>query len=158
MRPWSHFGQCAGTVLLLLAAPTAARAQAGGATLPPTVRVSMEEAVRLALEHNRSLRAQRLSVDLSKADEITAGLKPNVVFTATNENFPVFSPGQITWDNIKNNQNFVESFGYLFERGGKRNNRQLVAADTTTVAARTVADAERQVVFQTRQAFINVLL
>src|SRR5581483_2342188 len=53
---------------------------------------------------------------------------------------------------------YTESLSYLFERGGKRANRQLVAADTTMVTAHTVADTERQVVFDTRQAFINVLL
>ena len=38
-----------------------------------------------------------------------------------------------TWDNFANNQNFVESVSYLFERGGKREKRTLVAQDTTDV-------------------------
>jgi len=118
----------------------------------------MADAVQLALEHNHQLRAQRLNVDLSKADEITAALKPNPVLTSTNENFPVFSPSQMTWDNFANNQNFVQSVTYLFERGGKRKNRTLVAQDTTTVAAHGAVDAERQLAFDTRQSFINVLL
>ena len=101
---------------------------------------------------------QRLNVDISKADEITAALKPNPVVTSTNASFPVFSPSQLTWDNIANNQSFVESLSYLFERGGKREKRTLVAQDTTSVAARTATDSERQLIFQTRQAFINVLL
>ena len=119
----------------------------------------MDDAVRLALEHNHQLRAQRLNVDLSKADEITAALKPNPVLTSTNENFPLFSPGDLfSRDNFANNQNFVESLSYLFERGGKREKRTQVARDTTEVAAKSAADAERQLAFQTEQAFINVLL
>ena len=119
----------------------------------------MADAVRLALERNHQLRAQRLNVDLSKADEITAALKPNPVLTSTNENFPVFSPSDLfSRDNFVNNQNFVESVSYLFERGGKREKRTQVARDTTSVAAQTAADAERQLAFQTEQAFINVLL
>jgi outer membrane protein, heavy metal efflux system len=47
---------------------------------------------------------------------------------------------------------------YLFERGGKREKRTQVARDTTTVASQTATDAERQLTFQTEQAFINVLL
>jgi outer membrane protein, heavy metal efflux system len=156
MRASSLIGHRLGVVLLVLGLPAAALAQ--GAGVAPLSSVSMDDAVRLALEHNRSLTAQRLSVDLSKADEITAGLKPNPVFTSTNENFPVFSPGQLTWDNLKNNQNYVESFSYLIERGGKRNNRMLVAADTTSVTTHMVADAERQLTFQTRQAVVSVLL
>jgi cobalt-zinc-cadmium efflux system outer membrane protein len=118
----------------------------------------MADAVRLALVRNHQLRAQRLNVDLSKADEITAGLKPNPNFLSTNELFPVFTPSQLTWDNFVNNQNFVQSVTYLFERGGKREKRTEVARDTTSVAAATAVDAERQLAFQTQQAFINVLL
>jgi cobalt-zinc-cadmium efflux system outer membrane protein len=119
----------------------------------------MADAVRLALEHNHQLRAKRLDVDLARTDEITAGLKPNPVLTSTNENFPVFAPSQLfSADNLVNNQNYVESFSYLFERGGKRENRLQVSKDTTSIAAQTTRDAERQLEFQTRQAFINVLL
>ena len=107
---------------------------------------------------NHQLRAQRLNVDMSKADEITAALKPNPNFLSTNELFPVFTPSQLTRDNFVNNQNFVQSVTYLFERGGKREKRTEVARDTTSVAAATAVDAERQLAFQTEQAFINVLL
>src|SRR5262249_48388945 len=113
----------------LTVVPSSASAQAArsvqpqGSTAAASGHISMADAVQLALEHNRQLRAGRLNVDIAKADQITAGLKPNPVFTSTNENFPVFSPKQLTFDNMANNQNYVESFSYLFERGGKRNNR-----------------------------------
>ena len=120
----------------------------------------MADAVRLALEHNHQLRAQRLNVDISKADEITAALKPNPVLTSTNENFPVFSPSQLfSWDNFVNNQNFVESLSYLFERGGKREKRTLVAQDTTErrgAGPRPTPSGSWR--FRREQAFINVLL
>jgi cobalt-zinc-cadmium efflux system outer membrane protein len=145
--------------LLALGAPAAAVAQpVPGAQASQGPHITMADAVRLALSHNHQIVAERLNIDMSKADEITAHLKPNPVFTSTNENFPVFTPSQLTWDNLANNQNFVESLGYLFERGGKRNNRTLVAKDTTTVTTNTTTDAERQLTFQTTQAFINVLL
>jgi cobalt-zinc-cadmium efflux system outer membrane protein len=156
MRAWFLVGPRLGAGLLAIALPATAAAQAPAA---PLARVSMADAVRLALEHNHALRAQRLNVDISKADEVTAALKPNPVFTSTNENFPIFAPSDLfSWDNFANNQNFVESFAYLFERGGKRAKRTLVAQDTTTVTTRTTADAERQLVFQTQQGFIGVLL
>ena len=119
----------------------------------------MADAVRLALERNHQLRAQRLNVDLSKADEITAALKPNPIFLSTNELFPVFTPSQLTWDNFANNQNFVESVTYLFERGGKREKRTQVARDTTERRGRrrrrTPSGSSRS---RREQAFINVLL
>lgn len=152
MRAWSLVGRRVGAVLVWLAVPATAAAQT------PAARLSMPDAVRLALEHNHQLASQRLNVDVSKADEITAALKPNPVFTSVNENFPVFSPSQLTLNNVANNQNYVESLSYLFERGGKREKRTLVARDTTEVVAKTTVDAERQLTFQTQQAFINVLL
>jgi cobalt-zinc-cadmium efflux system outer membrane protein len=155
MRAWSFVGRRAGAVLVWLAVPAAVAAQTPA---PSAARVSMADAVRMALRQNHQLASQRLNVDISKADEITAALKPNPVFSSVNENFPVFSPSQLTLGNFANNQNFVESLSYLFERGGKREKRTLVARDTTEVAVHTAGDSERQVIFQTEQAFINVLL
>ena len=155
MRAWSLVGRRVGAMLLWLAVPATAAAQTPAA---PAARVSMADAVRLALEHNHQLASQRLNVDISRADEITAALKPNPVFSSVNSSFPVFSPSQLTLDNAAHNQNYVESLSYLFERGGKREKRTLVARDTTDVVAKTAVDAERQLIFQTQQAFINVLL
>src|SRR6476646_340204 len=92
-----------------IAGPLGAQSAVPTSVPTPASRVSMTEAVRLALERNHELRAQRLNVDMSKADEITAALKSYLVFTSTNENFPVFTPSQMTWDNFFNNQNFVQS-------------------------------------------------
>jgi cobalt-zinc-cadmium efflux system outer membrane protein len=155
MRAWSLVGRRVGAMLLWLAVPATAAAQTPAA---PAARVSMADAVRMALEHNHQLASQRLNVDISRADEITAALKPNPVFSSVNSSFPVFSPSQLTLDNAAHNQNYVESLSYLFERGGKREKRTLVARDTTDVVAKTAVDAERQLIFQTQQAFINVLL
>jgi len=156
MRAWSLAARGAGAVLLSLAAAAAAGAQTAAGP-PATGALTMAEAVRLALQHNHQIKAQRLNVDASKADEATAALKPNPVFSSVNENFPVFSPSQLTWDNIANNQNYVESLSYTFERGGKRRKRTTVAEDTTDVTSKTVMDAERQLTHQTAQDFINVL-
>ena len=161
MRAWSFLRHCAGAVVIAIVAPAVAAGQAVPAAEPaPTVssRIAMADAVRLALVRNHQLRAQRLNVDMSKADEITAALKPNPNFLSTNELFPVFNPSLLTRDFFVNNQNFVQSVTYLFERGGKREKRTEVARDTTSVAASTAVDAERQLAFQTEQAFINVLL
>ena len=158
MRAWSCIRRCVGAVVIAAAVPFPVAAQVPVPTPVPSSRISMGDAVRLALERNHQLRAQRLNVDLAKADEITAALKPNPNFVSTNELFPVFNPSQLTWDNFVNNQNFVQSVTYLFERGGKREKRTQVAQDTTDVASKTATDAGRQLAFQTEQAFIGVLL
>jgi cobalt-zinc-cadmium efflux system outer membrane protein len=143
-------------LLLPLLALESALAQAppgGGASI-----VSMEQAVSLAMERNQTLRAQRLNIDQAKAGQITAALKPNPVYTMTNEDFPVFSPSDLTFSNLRDNQEFLQSLSLTYERGGKRENRIKVAQDTTAVTSETVADAERQLRFQVAQAFVGVLL
>jgi len=118
----------------------------------------MADAVRLALERNRALRAQRLAVDESKADEITAALKPNLNASFGAAGLSVFSPRQFTFGTVDNNVAYNVALGYTFERGGKREQRISVARDATDMTAKGVMDAERQLRFQTEQAFINVLL
>jgi cobalt-zinc-cadmium efflux system outer membrane protein len=121
-------------------------------------RLTMDDAVRLALDRNQALRAQRLAVDISKADEITANLKPNPTFSFNGSGLPVFSPSQLTFSTFADTVTYSAGLNYIFERGGKREKRTIVAGDATDVAAKTVLDEERQLRFRTGQAFINVLL
>jgi cobalt-zinc-cadmium efflux system outer membrane protein len=116
--------------------------------------ISMEDAVRIALQYNQALRAQRLNIDQSKAGEITASLKPNPVLGNLVDTIPIFSPQTIRLQT----QIYEETLSYTVERGGKREKRVTVAKDNTDIAAKTVTDNERQLRFQVVQAFINVLL
>ncbi len=101
MYAWSALGRCVAAAMMVVAIPASVGAQAvpppaapraTQPTSPALARVTMDDAVRLARERNHQLLATRLNVDISRADEITAGLKPNPVLTSTNENFPVFNP------------------------------------------------------------------
>jgi len=120
---------------------------------PPRL-ISMEDALRIALNYNQGLRAQRLNIDQNRAEEITAALKPNPTFSSLVDTIPLFSPQTIRF----NTQIYSESLAYTYERGGKREKRLSVAKDSTDVTAKTVTDNERQLRFQVVQAFINVLL
>ena len=137
-----------------LAAP---HVRAQGATSPVT-RVSMNDAVRLTLERNQTLRGQRLTIDESKADETTAALKPNLGFEFDTTGYTLFSPRQINPNFLRNDVSYNTSLSYTFERGGKRQKRTTVAEDTTEVTRRNVIDLERQLRFQAEQAFVNALL
>ncbi|MES1258324.1 MAG: TolC family protein [Acidobacteriota bacterium] len=129
--------------------------QRGAGQTPATPRlITKEEAVRLALVYNQSLRANRLNIDQSKAQEVTALLKPNPTFTTVADGFPVFSPSSIRF----NSQVYSESLSYTVERGGKREKRGAVARDATEAADQTVTDNERTLRFQVVQAYIGVLL
>jgi len=142
-------------LVIVLTFPVAAWPQASP---PAPTRLSMDEAIQLALNRNQAMRAQRLAIDASKADQITAGLKPNPGVSFSVDGFPVFSPRQINWDFLGNAVSYSSSLSYTFERGGKRKNRVTVAEDTTHVTTKTVLDAERQLRFQAAGAFVDLLL
>ena len=135
--------------------PSAAVAQTLAA---PIARVSLDDAIRLALARNQALHAQRLEVDASRADEITAALKPNPAVSVDVDGLTPFSPRQMTWDFLENSVSYGGSVSYLFERGGTRRNRVTAARAATDVTAKNVQEAERQLRFQTAQAFIDALL
>jgi outer membrane protein, heavy metal efflux system len=116
--------------------------------------ISKEDAIRIALAYNQSLRAQRLNVDESKAEEITALLKPNPTLTSLIDTIPIFTPSIIRF----NTQIYSESLSYTVERGNKRIKRGVVAKDNTEAAGQTVGDNERTLRFQVVQLFINVQL
>jgi outer membrane protein, heavy metal efflux system len=155
----STFGRGCGASLISAALCSTAGAQAPPPSAAPAVaRVTMEDAVRLTLEHNQNLRAQRLTIDESKADEITAGLKPNPSLTFGADGFTPFSPRRINWDFLQNAASYSSALSYTFERGGKRAKRISVAQLTTDVTAKNVLDLERQLRFQAEQGFVSALL
>jgi cobalt-zinc-cadmium efflux system outer membrane protein len=151
MYRFTRFGVAA---MVTLVAASPARAQ----TTPPVTRLSLAEAVNMAVARNQALQAQRAAVEAARADEITAGLKPNLSVSFNADGFTPFSPRQINWDFLKNDTSYSTSASYLFERGGKRQNRIAVAKSATDVAEKAALDAERNLRFQTAQAFIDVLL
>jgi cobalt-zinc-cadmium efflux system outer membrane protein len=156
--PFARFARHLALIVSALGAGVPAMAQPAAGAATPVSRLSAADAVTLALAHNHAMRAQRFDIDQARADETTAGLKPNLTFYSDNEGFPVFNPSQASWENFVNNQSFAQGVSYLFERGGKRKQRLAVALDTTDVVGKTVTDAERQLRLSVMQAFIDVLL
>jgi outer membrane protein, heavy metal efflux system len=135
-------------------APVAQAAQASTAS----ARITLDDALRLALQHNHALLAMRTTILQSQANEITANLRPNPVLSWDAQFLPIFQPSQFSADYIDNSAQFDAGIGYLFERGKKRQHRLRAAVDSTTVVRSQVSDSERQLAFNVAQQFINVLL
>src|SRR5215467_5131157 len=159
MRGVLSHGRRAVIAAVVAAMPMCARAQTVQ-PLPgqPLTRLSMDDAMRLALARNQALQAQRFTIEQAKADETTADLKPNINVSFGIAGFTPFTPSTINSDFFANGASYSAGVSMLFERGGKRGNRLAFAQATTDVTTRTVTDAERQLRFQTAQAFIGVLL
>jgi len=123
-----------------------------------TTRISLDEAIDLALAHNHAIKANRTLILQNQAQEITANLRPNPTLGLDTQFVPFFSPQYFSGDNLNQVQQFDVGIGYLFERGHKRQRRLQAARDQTAVTRAQVADAERTLAFNVGQQFVNVLL
>src|SRR6202142_4455654 len=130
---------------------------ATGAAQNPT-RISLEQAIDLALAHNHSIQATRTLILQNQAQEITANLRPNPTLGADAQFIPLFTPNDFSADEVNESQQFDIGLGYLFERGHKRQRRLQAAKDKTSVTRAQVADAERTLTFSVGQQFVSVLL
>ncbi|MHB8411316.1 MAG: TolC family protein [Candidatus Acidiferrales bacterium] len=122
------------------------------------IRITLDQAIHLALAHNHALLAARTVISQSQAEEITANLRPNPTLTVDGLFIPIFSPSQLTKLNIDTASEFDAGLSYLFERGKKRQHRLKAAQDQTAVTKSTVADNERTLTFDVATQFTNVLL
>ncbi len=121
-------------------------------------RITLDQAIDLALAHNHSLKATRTLILQNQAQEITANLRPNPTLGVDSQFIPLFSPQDFSVDNLNVTQQFDIGISYLFERGRKRQRRLQAARDTTAVTRAQVADAERTLAFNVGQQFVSVLL
>ena len=137
-------------------APTPPPARAAAPN--PTERVTLEDAIRLALEHNHALEAMRKTILQSQAQETTANLRPNPVLSWDAQFLPIFEPSKFNADYIDSQAQFDLGVGYLFERGKKRQHRLQAAKDVTAQTRWQVSDSERQLTFNVAQQFISALL
>lgn len=124
------------------------------------VRITLDQAIDMALKHNHTLQAARTQIQQSQAAEITANLRPNPNLFTDWEYLPVFSrpQGQSVGDYLQANTEGDLGLSYLIERGNKRARRLDAARSATAVTRSQVADNERGVVFQVGSLFVNAQL
>jgi cobalt-zinc-cadmium efflux system outer membrane protein len=104
---------------------------------------------------NPTLRASKIGIDESRAQEITAYLRPNPDFTLATDGTQLV-PNQGAWHVFEGTQ-FLTSLSYLHERQGKRELRRDSAQKGTDVAVSQLADQERTLLFTLRNAFVQTL-
>jgi cobalt-zinc-cadmium efflux system outer membrane protein len=125
---------------------------------PARTRLTLDDAIRLALQYDHALKATRTTILQNQAQEVTANLRPNPTISWDSQFFPLFNPSQFNSDYIANQAQFDLGIGYLFERGKKRQHRFQAAKDQTAVTRTQVTDSERQLTFNVSEQFIAVLL
>ncbi len=138
----------------------------GQATSGP-VRITLDEAIQMALQHNHNIIAARTAIEQSIDMEVTANLRPNPTLFVDWEYLPLGSPakqnpdvynGVALHDYLHNNTEADIGLSYLIERGHKRQARYQAAKDITAQTRSLVADNERGLTYQVSSFFINVQL
>jgi cobalt-zinc-cadmium efflux system outer membrane protein len=103
---------------------------------------------------NPSMLAARVGVQESRAQEITAYLRPNPDLTFSLDQINPFTPNP--YQPFANALPFVGG-SYLIERRHKRSLRLESAKEATAIASSQLADQERNLLFDLRNAFVQVL-
>jgi len=113
-------------------------------------------------QNNPTLRAAQIGIDESRAQEITAYLRPNPDLTGVFDQMNLFS----TQPPPNGGPNIYAPFAYAFpsaaisylhERQHKRELRQQSAQEGTAITISQYADQERNLLFNLRAAFVQTL-
>ena len=116
--------------------------------------LTWDEAKRELEAANPTLRATKIGIQEARAQEITAYLRPNPELTLSADQFNPFTrnPYRPFADTLP-----LISGAYLIERGHKRELRRESAREGTAVAVSQLADQKRNLIFDLRSAFVQVL-
>jgi cobalt-zinc-cadmium efflux system outer membrane protein len=104
---------------------------------------------------NPTLRAGQIGIDESRAEEVTAYLRPNPSLALLADQIDPFNggPPHSTFGFLLNSA----TVSYLHERQHKRELRQESAQKATGIAVSSQADLERNLIFALRSAFVQTL-
>ena len=105
--------------------------------------------------NNPNLTAGRVGVEQSRAQEITAFLRPNPDLTFTTDGTQI-SRFEGVWRPFAGTQ-VSPGINYLHEREHKRELRRDSAQGATAIASSTLDDQERTLLFTLRSAFVGIL-
>jgi cobalt-zinc-cadmium efflux system outer membrane protein len=105
--------------------------------------------------NNPALLADRLSIDESKAQEISAYLRPNPQFTVTLDGTQI-APYKGVWQPFAGTSE-TPGLSYLHERRHKRELRLESAQKETLITEFSHADLDRTLLFTLRSAFVSTL-
>ena len=105
-------------------------------------------------QNNPSLLAGALTIEENRANEVTAGLRPNPDIGFTADQFHLFNPNPLR---PFQNAQFTPTIQELFERKHKRQLRVASARLITQASTTDQLDLERTLVYQLRDAFNRVL-
>lgn len=162
--------QAAG-MLLFIALFSSGSSQVHAQTATPVtgpLKITLEDAIRLANAHNHALLAAETTILQSQALEVQANLRPNPTFftdweylplgSPSSQNSRLYPPGEPLGQYLHDNTEADLGLSYLIERGKKRQHRLQAAEDVTAQTRSLVADNGRTLTFNVAAQFFAVQL
>lgn len=123
---------------------------------PAPQPIAIDQAIREALDRNLNLIAERYSLPIADARMVTARLRPNPVVSIGGDHLDFLGTGFNDTNGAGPSEYSIRT-DFLFERGGKRQQRMAVAEAGRSVAQLQVLNAVREVVFNVQRSFVDVL-
>jgi outer membrane protein, heavy metal efflux system len=132
------------------------------AILPGQTPLTWQQVKDRFAASNPTLKAAQQNIDEARASEITSFLRPNPTLTITGDQIAPFAVANSPSTGTPGYRPFAyalpfASIGYLHERDHKRELRLASARKSTDIAADTFSDQERTLLFNLRNAFVQVL-
>ncbi len=117
--------------------------------------LTLDDAIRLAIERNPSVKAARDEVEMLEGDAVTAAKRLNPAVTFSTESYPYFrsNPGPFF-----SNQEMTARFDYEIETKGRRRLRTDTAYRAVEARQSVYADRVRQLRLEVQRAFYQVVL
>jgi outer membrane protein, heavy metal efflux system len=116
--------------------------------------VTLDQAIKEAVDKNLNLLAERYNVSIADARILQAGLRPNPVLTYGQDYQNVFGTG-LTAQNSGGPPEFNTRVDFTFERGGKRERRLELAQAQKSVAELSLLNTIRQLLLDVENAYVD---
>ena len=115
--------------------------------------LTLDRVIDRFLQRNLSIEAARYQVDVARAEQIAARIRPNPGFTFSAENLKL--SGDTPYNRL---YEVSTTYAQTFELGGKRRLRREVADLIVSVADAKLADVLRQRMFDVKRAYYEAVL
>ncbi|MEK6407368.1 MAG: TolC family protein [Acidobacteriota bacterium] len=116
-------------------------------------QLTLDRVIDRFLQRNLSIEAARYQVDVARAEQIAARIRPNPGFTFSAENLKV--SGETPFNRL---YEVSTTYAQTFELGGKRRLRREVADLIVSAAEAKLADVLRQRMFEVKRAYYEAVL
>lgn len=118
-------------------------------------KLTLADAVRLAVERHPNVATARNDVEIAEADRLTASRRPNPALTLNAESYPLFESPRLSFTN---GQELVVRVDQELETAGRRRLRTNSAQAGVDTAELRLKDRVRQLELDVRRAYFQVVL